>query len=77
MRVVLWDENHIMMIEQGILFPEVVVEINNATIRNGEIHLDVQGVHDASCIELTRKLLRQVRVRSTIIGTLNQTNFCF
>ncbi len=38
-RVVLWDENHINLISQGVLFPNAVVELNNATLRNGEIHL--------------------------------------
>jgi replication factor A1 len=38
-RVVLWDENHIQLILKGEIFPNVVVEINNATLRNGEVHL--------------------------------------
>jgi len=38
-RVVLWDENHIELISKGELFQECFVEIINATLRNGEIHL--------------------------------------
>ena len=38
-RVILWDENHIELIAKGQMGENSVVEINNATIRNGELHL--------------------------------------
>ena len=38
-RVVMWDENHIELIAKGELVLEGFVEIVNATLRNGEIHL--------------------------------------
>ncbi|MEK6945656.1 MAG: hypothetical protein AABW63_02595 [Nanoarchaeota archaeon] len=38
-KVVLWDTNHISLIEQGVLKEGSVVEIGNASIRDGEIHL--------------------------------------
>jgi replication factor A1 len=38
-RTVLWDENHIDLIIRGDLRQEIVVEISNATLRNGELHL--------------------------------------
>ena len=38
-RTVLWDENHIDLIIKGKLIKECVVEISNASVRNGEIHL--------------------------------------
>jgi len=38
-RIVMWDENHIDLISQGKIGNNDVVEISNATIRNGEIHL--------------------------------------
>ena len=38
-RVVLWDENHIELIAKGEIKPELIIELNNATLRNGEIHL--------------------------------------
>ncbi|MBT4135396.1 hypothetical protein HOD75_02465 [archaeon] len=38
-RVVLWDENHIELIAKGEIKQEGVIEIVNATIRNGELHL--------------------------------------
>jgi replication factor A1 len=38
-RLVLWDTNHIGLVEQGKVKEGSVVEISNAGIRNGEIHL--------------------------------------
>lgn len=38
-RTVMWDENHIDLIVKGEIKQEIVVEINNANIRNGELHL--------------------------------------
>ena len=38
-RVVLWDENHIELISKGEIAQNGLIEIANATIRNGEIHL--------------------------------------
>jgi len=38
-RVALWDTHHIELIESGKLKEGDVVEINNAGIRNGEVHL--------------------------------------
>ena len=38
-RTVLWDENHIDLIANGQIFNECVIEINNANLRNNELHL--------------------------------------
>jgi replication factor A1 len=38
-RTVLWDENHIDLIGKGSIKMDVIVEIGNASIRNGELHL--------------------------------------
>lgn len=38
-RCVLWDENHIDLIEKKEIIEGGVIEISNATIRNGELHL--------------------------------------
>jgi len=38
-RVVLWDTNHINLIESNKIGEKNVVEISNANIRNGELHL--------------------------------------
>ncbi|MEM0465444.1 MAG: hypothetical protein QXW97_01935 [Candidatus Pacearchaeota archaeon] len=54
-RVVLWDENHIELISQGKILENSVVEIYNATIRNGEIHLT-----SFSEIKLTDKVIDNI-----------------
>lgn len=38
-RVVLWDENHIDLIVKNEITKESFVEISNASVRNGELHL--------------------------------------
>ncbi len=38
-RVVLWDMNHIDLVEKGKIAPGVVVEISNGSMRDNEIHL--------------------------------------
>jgi len=38
-RVVLWDMNHIMLIESGQIKQDDVVELRNVSVREGEIHL--------------------------------------
>lgn len=38
-RTVLWDTNHISLIEQGKLIEGSVIEISNGNIRNSELHL--------------------------------------
>lgn len=38
-RIVLWDTNHIDLIEKGELKEGSVIEVSNASVRNGEVHL--------------------------------------
>jgi len=38
-KVVLWDTNHIGLIESGKLKKDDVIEISNSSVRNGEVHL--------------------------------------
>jgi len=38
-RTVLWDTNHISLIEQGKIKEGSVIEISNASVRNSELHL--------------------------------------
>src|SRR3989344_1711349 len=38
-RTVLWDEHHIDLVAQGAISKDSVVEIANAGLRNGELHL--------------------------------------
>lgn len=43
MRVVLWDINHIALVEQGKIAVGDVLEVSNAMMRNGELHLSSFG----------------------------------
>jgi len=54
-RTVLWDENHIDLISGGQINNEGVVEISNASLRNGELHLG-----SFSEIKVSDKLLEKV-----------------
>ncbi|MFH1500324.1 MAG: hypothetical protein ABIE22_00055 [archaeon] len=38
-RVVLWDTNHIKLIEDGTIKQDSVVDLNNASLRNTELHI--------------------------------------
>ena len=38
-KTVLWDTNHILLIEQGKMNKGDTIEISNAQVRNGELHL--------------------------------------
>lgn len=42
-RVVLWDMNHIALVEGGKLHVGDVLEVSNAIVRNGELHLSSFG----------------------------------
>jgi len=54
-RTVLWDENHIELISKGEIAQDVVVEVSNASIRNGELHLG-----SFSEIKLSDKIIENV-----------------
>ena len=38
-RMVLWDMNHINLIEEGRIAPGIVVEVTNGSMRDNEVHL--------------------------------------
>ena len=38
-KIVLWDTNHIALIEEGKIFENVVIEIANGSMRDNEVHL--------------------------------------
>jgi replication factor A1 len=38
-KIVLWDTNHIQLVENGEIINGVAIEIRNASLRNGELHL--------------------------------------
>ena len=70
-RAVLWDTNHISLIEQGKIKQEDVVEITNASVRDTELHLT--GFSD---IKLSNEKLESVKTESvfheTAISNLRQ-----
>src|SRR3989344_3077669 len=59
-RVVLWDTNHIDLIEKAQIKEEDVVDIVNASIRNSEIHLT-----GFSEIKLSQEKLENVKTERT------------
>ncbi len=56
-KVVLWDTNHISLIENGQINPGVVVEISNATMRDNELHLG-----SFSQIKISSQILDNLKV---------------
>jgi ssDNA-binding replication factor A large subunit len=54
-KVVLWDTNHISLIEKGQIAEGVVIEISNATMRDNELHLG-----SFSEIKITNQLIENV-----------------
>ncbi len=56
MKVVLWDTNHIGLIENGELKEDKVIEIQNATVRGNEIHLG-----SFSYLKISNEIIENVR----------------
>jgi len=54
-RVVLWDTNHVALVEKGDIKEGVTVEISNATMRDNELHLG-----NFSEINLSQEVLKEV-----------------
>lgn len=68
-RVVLWDTNHIKMIEDGKIKENDIVEISNASLRNTELHLTA-----FSDIKLSQQIMEEVKSeRSFFERKLNET----
>ncbi|MEK6914636.1 MAG: hypothetical protein AABW83_03210 [Nanoarchaeota archaeon] len=69
-RTVLWDENHIDLIVEGKIREDVVVEIGNASIRNGELHLG-----SFSEIKMSdRKIDKIIKDKQTLIKKISDFN---
>ena len=60
-RVVLWDINHIVMIEEGKIKVDSVVEISNANVRGDEVHLG-----SFSELKLSDEILENVRTEKIV-----------
>lgn len=71
-RVVLWDTNHISLIEQGKINKEDVVEVANANVRNGELHLssfsDIKLSSEKIDAVVTEKLFEDGKLGSIKAG---------
>ncbi len=71
-RVVLWDTNHIALIEKGVIKEGDVIELSNGDVRNSELHLS--GFGD---IKLSQAVLGDVQTKPIVhqknIGEM-QTN---
>jgi replication factor A1 len=69
-RTVLWDENHIDLIAKGEINQDGIVEITNASVRNGEIHLN-----SFSEIKSSEKEIKEVIVeKPTFVKTISDFN---
>ena len=62
-KVVLWDTNHIALVENGTIKQEDVVEISNGSSREGEIHLS-----SFSDIKKSKEILNEV-VSQTVVSS--------
>ena len=60
-RTVMWDSNHISLIEKGNLSEGDVVDISGAAIKNGELHLS--GFSD---IKKSKEKLKEVKTTTTL-----------
>lgn len=60
-KVVLWDTNHIELIEKNEIKEESVVEILNATVRDNEVHLG-----SFSELKLSKEVLENVKTEKII-----------
>jgi replication factor A1 len=69
-KVVLWDVNHISLVENGEISEGHIVEISNASVRDGEIHLGSFSSFKSSEEELKNVVLEKV-VKEKEISNLN------
>ena len=66
-RTVLWDENHIDLVVKKQIIEGGIVEINNATIRNGELHLSSFSELKNSNQNIESVVLEKPTVRKKIV----------
>ena len=68
-KVVLWDTNHVELIEKGEIKQGVVVEISNASMRDSELHLG-----NFSEIKVSQEVLEEV-VTEKVVREKNLCDF--
>jgi len=71
-RVVLWDTNHISLIEQGKIKKDDVVELANANVRNGELHLssfsDIKLSNEQMNVVISEKVFEAGKLKDVKAG---------
>ena len=71
-RVVLWDTNHISLIEGGKIAKGSVIELSNANVRNGELHLssfsDIKLSSEVLDNVITEKVFDSIKLKDVKSG---------
>lgn len=71
-RVVLWDTNHISLIEQGKIKKGDVIELSNANVRNGELHLssfsDIKLSNEQMDVVIAEKVFESGKLKDVKTG---------
>ncbi len=71
-KAVLWDTNHISLIEQGKIKKGDAVEFSNAQVRNGEVHLgsfsDVKLSNEKIGDVVTKKIFSDKKIKDVKVG---------
>ncbi|MEN9626702.1 MAG: hypothetical protein RL557_1030 [archaeon] len=65
-RTVLWDEHHIDLISKGDIVADFVVEITNASLKNGELHLGSFSELKISDKDITTTVSEKPTVKKSI-----------
>ena len=76
-RVVLWDVNHISLIESGKINENSIIEISNGSMRNGELHLssfsDIKQSKEQIENIITKKSYQEKKLLNTKPGETIKT----
>ena len=71
-KVVLWDTNHISLVESGKLKDGDIIEISNANVRNGELHLnsfsDIRQSNEQMGAVVTKKMFNSKKLSEIKAG---------
>ncbi|MFH1592972.1 MAG: DUF2240 family protein [Candidatus Woesearchaeota archaeon] len=71
-KVVLWDTNHIELIEKGEIADDIVVEISNGSMRDNEIHLgsfsELKLSKESLGKVITEKVVKEKNIQDFKIG---------